>query len=451
MTESLTIPHSREAEEAVLGSVFINPDIYHELAGQLAANDFYIHRLRFVWQAFERLVGQGIAIDSLTVTESLEQTGQLDEIGGPAFLTGLLNAVPTSLNADSYAQIVAATSIRRKMLKAANRIAELGYDEKQSVDNAYAESLKALGEAGRSLGSDDSAASISDAIREHFNQIEQPVQSVMPTLWTRLDELLDGGLTPGLYIPAGRPGTGKSVFMLNLSAQLCQSGKRGAIFSLEMSNRQNLDRILASQAKIPLSRIKKHKLLDDDWPAYVKTIEALEQWDLILHYVPGLTPEKLRSTCLRLAAERPLDFVVVDYLQLMHADGFKSHDNRVQELSYISRQLKMISGELDCPVIAASQLSRAVEQRRERRPILSDLRDSGSIEQDSDVVIFLWTEHDFEGEERPEQQAVHVTVSKNRDGQVGETRLNFHGKIARMENFQPTETAPIPARAVRAF
>jgi replicative DNA helicase len=252
---------------------------------------------------------------------------------------------------------------------------------------------------------------------------------------------LDGGMTPGLYIPAGRPGTGKSVFMTNLAVSWCKAGLRGAIFSLEMNNRQNTNRMIANVANVPLNRVKRKTFIDEDWPPYVQAIEMLDVWDLVLHYTPSLTPEKLRATCLRLAAERPLDFVLVDYIQLMHVDGFTLRENRVQEISHITRYLKQLAGELNCPLVAASQLSRAVENRSSRRPVLSDLRESGSLEQDADAVLFLWNENDYDGVQsvRPEKTAVNASIAKQRDGNLGDFQLILHGKYARMDNAALTE------------
>ena len=441
MNNPLPIPHSHEAEQAVLGSILINPDVFPELLGLLRADDFYILRCRFVWHAFERLTRQGIAIDLVTTTEALSQAGQLDEIGGQGYVVGLLNAVGTSLNADSYARIVQAASIRRKMLKAASRMAEFCYDETREIDAVYTESLKLLGDAGHDLGSDENAATISQAVREHFNQDGPSNERVLATPWAALNRLLDGGMTPGLYIPAGRPGTGKSVFMTNLAVSWCKAGLRGAIFSLEMNNRQNTNRMIANVANVPLNRVKRKTFIDEDWPPYVQAIEMLDAWDLVLHYTPSLTPEKLRATCLRLAAERPLDFVLVDYIQLMHVDGFTLRENRVQEISHITRYLKQLAGELNCPLVAASQLSRAVENRSSRRPVLSDLRESGSLEQDADAVLFLWNENDYDGVQsvRPEKTAVNASIAKQRDGNLGDFQLILHGKYARMDNATLTE------------
>ncbi len=435
-TTLVSPPHSREAEEAALGAILLNPEVFPELIGSLRAEDFYIHRCRFIWEAFERLARQGIAIDLVTTAESLKQAGHLEEVGGPAYLVGLLNAAGTSLHADSYARMVQSASIRRKMLRAASRVAEYCYDESREIGAVFAESLKLLGQAGHDLGADTNAISLSQAVRQHFEQDGPSDERILATGWTALDQLLDGGLTTGLHIPAGRPGTGKSVFMTNLAATWCRAGLRGALFSLEMSNRQNTNRIIANVAGIPLHRVKRKTLLDEDWPPYVQAIETLDRWDLAMHYTPVLTPEKLRATCLRLAVERPLDFVIIDYLQLMSADGFLDKQNRVMELSYITRSLKQLSGELNCPLVAASQLSRAVESRSSRRPILADLRDSGSLEQDADNVIFLWTDQDYSDTcaVRPEKIAVNLSLAKQRDGNLGDFQLVLQGRYARLSN-----------------
>ncbi len=376
------VPQSREAEEAVIGAVLINPETYYDVAQFLKAEDFYIHRHRWIWEAFTRLHERRIPIDFLTVSEELSQQGQLGEIGGPAYLTSLVNNVPTSLHAEAYGHLVEETAVRRRMLEAANQIAKLAYQEEAGIDTVMDDAEKAIfGISERRMTRD--LQTIQQVLSEYYDRIDQLSRRDeeifgVPTGFIDLDRLLGGLQSSDLLIIAGRPGTGKTAFMLSLAKNAAQTYKKNvAIFSLEMSNEQLVQRLISQETGIDSHRLRTGKLTEDEWPVFTHAIEVLSDTHIFLDDTPGLTPLQLRTKCRRLHMEFGLDLVVLDYLQLM-SSGARS-ENRVQEVSYISRNMKILARELNVPVLAAAQLSRAIEQRTDKEPQLSDLRESGCL------------------------------------------------------------------------
>ncbi len=430
------IPHNREAEEAVVGAVLINPEAYYDLAQFLQAEDFYIHRHRWIWDAFNRLHERRTPIDFLTVTEELDSAGQLGEIGGPAYLTALLNQVPTSLHAEAYGRMVEATAIRRRMITAANQIASMAYDAHESVENVIEESEKSIFNVSeRRLRHD--VQPISAVVSEYYDRIDELAKRPddffgVPTGFIDLDKML-GGLQPSdLLIIAGRPGQGKTGFLLSVAKNAALTHKKHvAIFSLEMSNEQVVQRLVAQETGIDSQRLRTGKLNEDEWPLFTQSIEVLGDTHIYLDDTPAITPLQLRTKCRRLDMEYGLDLVIVDYLQLMGGDT--RNDNRVQEVSYISRNLKVLARELKVPVLAAAQLSRAVEQRTDKRPVLSDLRESGSLEQDADIVMFIYRPDQYEND-TIKQNVAEIMVAKHRNGPTGSIELIFRSSLAKFEN-----------------
>ena len=431
MTESPLPPHSQEAEEAVIGAVLINPDAYHDVAHFLQADDFFIHRHRFIWEALTHLYEQKIPVDFLTLTEVLDRTGRLAEIGGPAYLTALINNTPSSLHAQAYAHIVQQAAVRRRMLTAANQVARLAYEEGMSLEAVIDESEKAIMTAGdRALAHD--LKPFSQVLGDLFHRVELRARQSeivgVPTGFADLDHLLQGLQPSDLVIVAGRPGTGKTSLLLSVIKHAAQIHKKHvAVFTLEMSGEQLAQRLVAQEIGIDTQRLRAGKLAADEWSLFAQSIDVFGEVQLYLDDTPAITPAQLRSKCRRLHLEHSLDLVAVDYLQLMSGGG--RFENRVQEVSYISRQLKILARELNVPVLAAAQLSRAVEQRADKHPILSDLRESGSIEMDADVVMFLY---------RPEAEDissnVEVIVAKHRNGPTGTVNLAFRPSLAKFEN-----------------
>lgn len=430
------VPQSREAEEAVIGSILINPEAYYDVAEFLQGEDFYIHRHRWIWEAFARLQSGRIPIDSLTVIEELDQQGQLTEIGGAAFITALINSVPSSLHAIAYGRIVEETAVRRRMLDAANKIAKLAYEEETGLEAVMDNAEKAVfGVSERRMTRD--LEPIRQVLSEYYDRVgdlaarDEDIRGV-PTGFIDLDNLL-GGLQPSdLLIVAGRPGMGKTGFALSIAKNAAQLHKKHvAIFSLEMGNDQLVQRLISQETGINSQRLRTGKLEENEWSVFTHAIEVLSDTQIFLDDTPGITPLQLRTKCRRLHLEFGLDLVIVDYLQLMSSDN--RTENRVQEVSFISRQMKILARELNVPVLAAAQLSRAVEQRADKKPVLSDLRESGSLEQDADIVMFIYRPEMYE-EDPANQNIAEVIVAKHRNGPVGNVQLIFRKNLAKFEN-----------------
>src|SRR5512140_1205382 len=437
---STAAPHSREAEEAVVGAVLINPEVYYDVAQFLWADDFYIPRKRWIWEAFAGLHEQRIPIDLLTVGEELDRRSQLTEIGGPAYLTTLVNQVPTSINAESYGHIVESHSVRRKMIAAANTIASIAYDEESTVDNVMDEAEKAVfGVSERRMRHD--LQPINAVLSEYYDRIDELAKRGediygVPTGFIDLDKMLSGLQPSDLLIIAGRPGQGKSGFLLSVARNAALTHKKHvAIFSLEMSNEQVAERLISQETGIDSQTLRNGKLQENQWPLFAQAIEVLSDTHIFLDDTPAITPLQLRTKCRRLHLEHRLDLIILDYLQLMGGDT--RNDNRVQEVSYISRMLKILARELNVPVVAAAQLSRAVEQRSDKRPVLSDLRESGSLEQDADIVMFI-NRPDALEKDNPRSNLAEIIVAKHRNGPThGGIELVFLSNLARFDNAAP--------------
>ncbi len=431
------VPQSREAEEAVLGSILINPDAYFDVAEFLQPEDFYIHRHRWIWQSFTRLQESRNPIDYLTVTEDLDQQGQLSEIGGPAYITALINNVPSSLHSEAYGRIVEDAAVRRRMIEAANDIVKLAYDEETALDSVMGDAEKAIFGVSEHRMTRD-LAPIKQVLSEYYDRVgelaarDEDVRGV-PTGFVDLDKLL-GGLQPSdLLIIAGRPGMGKTGFALSIAKTAAQIHKKHvAIFSLEMANEQLVQRLIAQETGIDSQRLRTGKLEESEWPIFTHAVEVMGDTKIFLDDTPGITPLQLRTKCRRLHLEFRLDLIIVDYLQLMTGDGRRG-ENRVQEVSHISRQLKILARELNVPVLAAAQLSRAVEQRSDKRPVLSDLRESGSLEQDADIVMFIYRQEMYEDDPSKENVA-EIIIAKHRNGPIGSVQLIFRKNLAKFEN-----------------
>jgi len=430
------VPHSLEAEEAVLGAVMINPEAYFDVAHFLRGEDFYIHRHRWIWDTFTRLNERRVPIDFLTVSQELENQGHLLEIGGPAYLTALINNVPTSLHAEAYGRIVEETAIRRCMLTAANDIAKLAYQQDANVENVMDEAEQAVfGVSERRMTRD--LQSIQEVLSDYYDRIDQISSRGeetlgVPTGFTDLDRLLGGMQRSDFLIIAGRPGSGKTAFMLSAAKNAAQKHKKHvAVFSLEMSNEQLVQRLIAQETGIDSQRLREAKLNEDEWALFSHAIEVLSDTVIFLDDTPSLTPLQIRTKSRRLHMEYQLDLILVDYLQLM-SSGVRS-ENRVQEVSYISRNLKVLARELNVPVLAAAQLSRAIEQRADKEPQLSDLRESGSLEQDSDIVMFIHRPELYD-QDTLMKNVAQIKIAKHRNGPIGTIELVFREHIAKFEN-----------------
>ena len=440
------VPHSREAEEAVVGAVLINPEAYYDVAQFLAADDFYIHRNKWIWEAFIRLHEQRIPIDLLTLSEELDRSSLLADIGGSAYITSLINQVPSSLNAESYGHIVEGHSIRRKMITAANKIASIAYNEASTVDDVMNEAEKAVFNVSERRLKHE-LQPISAVLSDYYDRIDELAKRPdeihgVPTGFIDLDKILTGLQPSDLLIIAGRPGQGKTGFLLSVAKNAALTHKKHvAIFSLEMSNEQVVQRLIAQETGIDSQRLRNGKLQENEWPLFTHAVEVFSDTHIYLDDTPAITPLQLRTKCRRLHMEFGIDLIIVDYLQLMSGDS--RNDNRVQEVSHISRSLKVLARELNVPVLTAAQLSRAVEQRTDKKPVLSDLRESGSLEQDADIVMFIYRPDQYE-KDTDKQNIAEIIIAKHRNGPVGSVELIFRSALAKFENaatkvFRPNE------------
>ena len=436
-TDIRVVPHSREAEEAVLGAVLINPEKYFDVMQIVSADDFYIHRHQWIWQAYTTLIDQGRDIDVRTVSDELEKKGRLTEAGGFLYLYSLVSKTPFSMHAESYAQIILEKSTRRKLLEAAGQLSELAFDEKKKLEEVLSQSEKAIFNISEHQDRKEVKpintvlSNIFDNVKELYQQDEELVG--LPTGFTDLDRLLGGFQKSDLIIVAGRPGMGKTGFLLSVlkNAALLYR-KHVAMFSLEMSNEQLVQRLISQQTGINSQKLRSGKLADEELPIFVEAIDVLGSTKVFLDDTPAITPMQLLAKCRRLDLEHHLDLIIVDYLQLMSGD--LGRENWVQEVSYISRNLKILARELNVPVLTAAQLSRGVEQRSDKIPMLSDLRESGSLEQDADIVMFLHNPNTDSDGNPALDGAMKLIVAKHRSGPVGEIDLVFLKKLARFEN-----------------
>jgi replicative DNA helicase len=434
--EGQTIPHNREAEEAVLGSVLVNTEVYYDLAHFLSADDFFLHRNQWIWEAFTNLQEQRQPIDLLTVGEQLDSQGRLVEVGGQAYLTGLINNVPSSIHAEAYGHMVEEAATRRRLLDAANRIARLAHQSDTLLEDVVNEAEKAVfGVSEQRLP--HQLQPIRQVLSEYYDRIDYLARHKdetigVPTGFIDLDRLLGGMQPSDLLIIAGRPGQGKSGFCISVAKNASQLHKQHvAMFSLEMSNEQLVQRLVAQETGINSQKLRLGEIQDDEWPLFTQAVSALGETHIYLDDTPSISPLQLRTKCRRLHMEIGLDLIIIDYLQLMTGDT--RMDNRVQEVSYISRNLKALARELNVPVLAAAQLSRAVEQRSDKHPLLSDLRESGSLEQDADIVMFIYRPDQYETDTL-KQNIAEIMVAKHRNGPVGSIELVFRESLAKFEN-----------------
>jgi replicative DNA helicase len=438
VTESRQIerlpPQNIEAEEAVLGALLIDPDAIIRLATILRAQDFYREKHGWIYDAVLTLHERREPVDFLTVCDELERRRQLDEVGGPAFISMLINAVPTSIHAEHYAHIVERTATRRRLIEAAGSIAQLAYQEADDVDEVVDRAEQVLFGISERRTSRE-LVPIQEILSDYYDRIEYLTRHRgemigIPTGFVDIDRLLGGLQRSDMIILAARPSMGKTSLALSITHNAAKKyGKRVAFFSLEMSSEQVVQRLISAETGINSQRLRRGEIKDSDWGRFVKATSDLAETLIFIDDTPGISALELRTKARRLHAEVGLDMVVVDYLQLMRGD-FRS-ENRVQEISSISRAIKALARELNLPVLALSQLSRGVESRSDKKPMLSDLRESGALEQDADVVVFIYREDMYEDELPPDRaNLAEILVSKHRNGPVGKVELFFRKELA---------------------
>jgi len=430
-------PHNLEAEQSVLGSLLIDRDAIIRVAAMLKADDFFHGANGTIFQAIIDLYNRREPTDFVTLTDELQRRERLDQVGGVAYLSSLLNAVPTAVHIEYYGKIVERTATLRRLINAGASIVSIGYRDGVDVEEAMDASERAIFNVSQRRTTRD-FRSIADVLDGFFDQIDHMQKNRdslvgVPTGYADLDKLTGGLQKSDLIIIAARPSVGKTAFALGVAYGAAVKHKRTVgIFSLEMSAEQLVQRLLATETGIDSHRIRLGQIDDKELGRMTSAFGKLAEAQIFIDDSAGLTIMELRSKARRLQAEHGLDMLVIDYLQLMQ--GSRS-DNRVQEISEISRGLKGIARELNIPVISLSQLSRAVEARADHRPLLSDLRESGSIEQDADVVMFIYREELYD--ENTENKGVaEISVSKHRNGPVGKVNLRFVQRTARFADLE---------------
>ena len=435
-------PHSIEAEEAVLGSLLIDPDALFEVSSFLRADAFYRAQNRWIYESMLALSENRVPLDIVTLIEELRRRERLEEIGGESTVISLLNAVPTSINVEAYGKMVEAASIRRKLLLAAGSIAKLAYNEAEDINVVLDRSEHTLFSISEQRTTRDlqPVREIAGAYLERMELLRERGDEFIgiPTGFTDLDKMLSGLNKSDLIIVAARPGMGKTALEISIALNAARRyDKRVAMFNLEMSGEQLLQRMIAAETRIDSQLLRRGELADHEWAIFLEALGRLSETRIYIDDTPSISPMQLRTKCRRLYAEHGLDLVMIDYLQLMQAEHPTS--NRVQEVSEISRELKGLARELDVPVIAAAQLSRAVESRQNKRPQLSDLRDSGSIEQDADVVMFIYRDDYYNPDSSERPNIAEVIVAKHRNGPTGTIDLFWHSKLATFRNLHRQE------------
>lgn len=437
-----TLPNSRWAEEAAIGSVMINPDMYADCAAIVTHDDFYIHRNKWIWEVFGILSENRQPIDVLMVSDELEKRGQLEEVGGAAYLTGLLNQVPNSMDAEKYAGIVAEMSTRRKTIEAANLLAAGAYNRKleiaKTLDSASAHVLTLQTRAVK----DTNVMTLGDALSVQYDRMQDIAENgkpqSIPTGFYDLDSILHGLHAQDLLIIATRPGKGKSALLQSIATNVAGKQKKAVgINSLEMTAIQTANRMMAMYAKLQANDLRDGILKDSDWPVFTNAFEQMSTWRVTIDDTPAITPERLYAKARRLRERGELDLLEVDYIQIMGVSekfGYNKNRNREQEVSHMARTLKFIARDLDIPVIAAAQVSRAVDARADKKLVLSDLRESGSLEQEADIVIFIQPGKD--DQPKAENQIVDIDVAKHRSGPLGSVQLLFESEHTGFHNLR---------------
>ena len=436
-------PASIEAEQAVLGAMLLKPDAVTTAAEELSADDFYRETHRLIFEAMMELKERTEPVDLVTLTEQLKKADKLAKIGGIPALSLIANSVPTAANVHYHARIVHEKAQLRSLINAATEIAGAAYESADEVDDIMDSAEKRILAVSSGKRSKDFVP-LQDILLDTLEQIDRRYNNKgcitgLPTGFTELDHLTAGLQKSDLILVAARPSMGKTAFTLNIAAHVVLRAKEPvAFFSLEMSKEQLVQRLLCSEGRIDSQRLRVGELEEKEWGDLIDTANRLSAAPLYIDDTPGITVMELRSKARRLKAEHGLSLIVIDYLQLMQGRASKSGDNRQQEISEISRSLKALARELNVPVIALSQLSRSVESRQIKRPMLSDLRESGSLEQDADIVMFLYRE-DYYDPETENKNITEVIIAKHRNGPVDTVDLTFlkqftkFGNLSRMQ------------------
>jgi len=443
-------PHSIEAEQAVLGALMLDDQRWDSVSEVLLASDFYRREHRLIFEAMAAQSRASKPIDVITLSESLLAANQLQEAGGLEYLGELVTNTQSASNVVAYAQIIKERAVLRKLISVAHGIADSGYNPD---GRSSAELLDAAEQAVYRIAderpSDGGPQAITPVLKSAVDRIEKLFESQgsitgVSTGFKDLDEMTSGLQPADLVIVAGRPSMGKTTFAMNLvETAVLQGGKPVLVFSLEMPAESLVIRMLSSLGRIDATRMRNGKLENEDWDKLSMAVAKLRNCPLYIDDSSGLSPSEMRARARRIVRERgELGMIMVDYLQLMQVKG--SSENRTGEISEISRSLKLIAREFSCPVIALSQLNRSLEQRPNKRPVMSDLRESGAIEQDADVIMFVYRHEVYDPERVETKGCAEIIIGKQRNGPIGTVNLSFIGRHTRFENFMPMSGGPPP-------
>jgi replicative DNA helicase len=443
-------PQNIDAEASVLGAILIDGDAIVKVADQLHVDDFFDARHRHIYDAIQKLYEKRSAIDVLTLSDQLKGSGYLDMVGGPAYLTELTNFVPTAAHAEQYAEIIAEKALRRRLIGAGKNISDVGTDEAKSVKELIEEAETRLFEVSQQHVK-QSIVSLEAILAESFERLDdlhkdkKKIRGI-PTGFKDMDTMLAGLQRSDLFILAARPSMGKTAFALNLAHNVAVQAKEPVLlFSLEMSKEQLVDRLLSMESGVDAWALRTGNLTDADFEKIGQAMGTLSEAPIFIDDTPGITVSDLRTKARREAHQRPLGLIIVDYLQLMSGGGrYGSEGNRVQEISEISRGLKGVARELNVPLIALSQLSRSVESRNPQIPQLADLRESGSIEQDADVVAFIYRE-EYYNPETDRKKITDILIKKHRNGPTGGVELYFDNEKQRFRSLDNRHHDPFEA------
>jgi replicative DNA helicase len=435
-----TLPHNLEAERSVLGAILLHNDAFNLAAEVIDANDFYRDAHRRIFDKMVKLVERGGAIDLVTLKEELGRSGDLDEVGGPAYITALVDGVPRSMNIEHYARIIKEKATLRNLIFAANKVLSTAYEAEEDADFILDQAEHAIFAIADGKVR-DGFVSLRDLAQSSLDTIEKlhsrkELVTGVPTGFTDLDEMTSGLQPSDLIIIAARPSMGKTSLVLNMAQHVgTKTAKTVGLFSLEMSKEQLFLRMLTAEARIDAQRMRRGFLGEHDWGRLAQAIGTLSEAKIFIDDSPSIGVLEMRAKCRRLAAEHNLDLVIIDYIQLMQGRG--RFENRTLELASISRSMKGLAKELNVPIVVLSQLSRAPESRADHRPQLSDLRESGALEQDADVVIFIYREDLYADKNQPAAESEGVAeliIGKQRNGPTGVVKLAFIREFTRFEN-----------------
>ncbi len=432
-------PHDIEAEQAIIGSMLTDRDAVIASIEVLKEEDFYREDNKAIYRAILNLYNRAEPIDIITVKAELESMGKFEKIGGLEYLAELPEKVPTTANANKYIKIVEEKSTLRNLIKTANEIIELGYNPTEEVEDIMEGAEKKIFNIMQNR-TQKSYTPIKDALVESFTKLEELYNKKqhitgIPSGFTELDYKTAGFHGSELILIAARPAMGKTAFALNIATNAALKGNTPvALFSLEMSKEQLVNRILCSESMVDSNKVRTGKLNEDDWTKLAGAIGPLSEAEIYIDDTPGINIMEIRAKCRKLKLEKNIGMIVIDYLQLIQGSG-RRLGSREQEISEISRSLKILAKELDVPVIALSQLSRAAEQRLDHRPMLSDLRESGAIEQDADIVMFLYRD-DYYNQDSEKKDIAEVIIAKHRGGSTGTIELLWLGSYTKFVNLE---------------